>query len=574
MGLSRFRRTGNTDSMDILWPSHVRLFPHYAEVGAQRAKSYTVVGYPRTVQPGWMEPLLGFPHPLTLAIHSAPIATDEVVQSMNRRMIWSRGSTDADQKRGRLARAEQLVALEDAEQARFGLARGETRMLEVGMTLTLWAESDDELERIGRILESLAQGMMLVLRPLQYQQLLGLRRNLPLGEPVDKVREMDSRAWATLFPFSSRDLVHAHGQVFGVNTRSRSFVIVDRFQLSSPHSITVGWSGAGKSFAAKLEALRARYRGLAVSVIDPEGEYRALSRAGAHIWNLGEAETGSRQGTEFPFDPFSVQGELGPDELDRQCDFLLRFLNRLDSGLMEEFGGIVRDGLWRAARLVESGKFSPRGGADRDLVEHWTLLVGEESGRAKERLNLLYERWVRMAGRTPHHQSEPFEVFDVSRMAPGMRGAVYLALTEWIMRRMGRESGRRLVIFDESWHLLTDDSTAPYLEELFRRARKWECAVSLISQDIGDFTRSRAASVCLHNAPLVMLLRQHPDSLAEAQKILHLHDGEMEQVANAGVGEGLLLLHDDHLPFRVVASKREIDLVAAREEGLSVDVHH
>ncbi len=557
--------------MDVLWPSHVQLFPGYAEVGKQRVKSYTVVGYPRTVQPGWMEPLLGFPHPLTLAIHCAPLATEDVVQSMNRRMIWSRGSTESDQKRGRLTRAEQVVAIEDAEQARFGLARGETRMLEVGMTLSLWSENGEDLERSSRILESLAQGMMLVLRPLQYQQQLGLRRNLPLGEPVDKVREMDSRAWATLFPFSSRDLVHAQGQVFGVNTRSRNFVIVDRFALSSPHSITVGWSGAGKSFAAKLEAVRARYRGLAVTVIDPEGEYRTLDRAGAHVWNLGESHEGR---TEFPFNPFSFEGGRGPDELDRQCDFLLRFLTRLDGGLMEEFGGIVRDALWRAARGMEGGKFTPRGGTGHDLVEQWATQVGQESGRAKERLQLVYERWVRMAGSSSHHGMEPFEVFDVSRMAPGMRGAVYLALTEWIMRRMGHEQGRRLVIFDESWHLLTDDSTAPYLEELFRRARKRGCAISLISQDIGDFTRSRAASVCLHNAPLVMLLRQHPDSLAEAQQVLHLHDGELEQVANAGVGEGLLLLHDDHLPFRVVASREEILLASGRGEEASAHVHN
>ncbi len=541
------------DPLDLVWPSHVRLHPHSAEVGEVWARSYTVVGYPREVRPGWFEPMIGFSEPVTLALRSAPVDLGDVVRRMNRRMIWHRGVYEAEKAQGRLSRAERAVALQDAEVMRMDLARGEARMVDVGLTITVWGSSLEELDENAHLLESLAQSMMLVIRPLRYQQELGLRRLLPLGHPGDKPREMDSRAWATLFPLSSRDVIHPHGQVLGVNPSSRSLVIVDRFQMASPHSITIGWSGAGKSFAAKLEAVRARYRRWSVSIVDPEGEYRWLGRLGARVWVVGGRDSDA---AGFPYDPFSVSLGESAEEVERQADFLLRFVERLAPDLMAQHGSVIHDALWHVLGRRQA-RFSP----ERALaVEMAGLLhqVGLASRHARDRLEVVWQRWHLGVGSVdPSGQEEAFEVFDLSRVSEGLKGSVYLALTEWMMRRMGQKKDRRLVVFDEAWHLLTDDKTAPYLEELFRRARKWGTALSLMSQDIGDFTRSRSAEVCLRNAPMVLLLRQHPESVAEVSELMRLHDGESDLIAAAGPGEGLLILADDHVPLRVIASPQE-----------------
>ncbi len=538
------------DPLDAVWPSHLRLYSDCAHLGDLWARCYTVVGYPREVAPGWFEPLIGFAEPLTLALRSAPVDLGEAVKSMSRRMIWHRGTVEADRAQGKIGRADESIALEDAETVRRDIARGDARMLEVGLTITVWGGTQEELELNCHRVESLAQGMMVALRPLRYQQLMGLKRLLPLGEGSDKLREMDSRAWATLFPFSSRDVVHPHGQLMGMNPVSRTLVIVDRFHQASPHSITIGWSGAGKSYMAKLEALRSRYRGMGVTIVDPEGEYRWLEATGATVWTLG-------QGQGFPFDPFSVRVSA-PEEVERQGDFLVRFLHRLAPELMETFGGAVHDSLWRLLS-VRSSRFS-LDGEDILTADRLVAVMAEQERRAADRLRRAADRWALAAG-GPTVQDDRFEVFDLSRLSEGMKGPMYLALTEWVMRRMGRESLRRLVIFDEAWRLLTDHHTAPYLEELFRRARKWGTALSLISQDIGDFTRNRAAEVCLRNAPMVLLLRQHAESVREVAELMRLHDGEVELISAATPGEGLLILDDDHLPLRVIASPTEQKLL-------------
>jgi hypothetical protein len=229
---------------------------------------------------------------------------------------------------------------------------------------------------------------------------------------------------------------------------------------------------------------------------------------------------------------------------------------------MSEFRGLVQDALWRILSRPRR-TFSPtlRPGLD---FEELLGEVGQDNPRARERLFLARSRWTRMMGsELKESLSDDFEVFDLHRLGDGMKGPAYLALTEWLMRRLGRDNRRRLIIFDEAWHLLNDRESAPYLEELFRRARKWNTAVALLSQDIGDFTRNRAAEVCLRNAPMVLLLRQHPESVAEVTQLLRLNEGETAIIESSGMGEGLLILADDHLPLKVIASPREEQLLTA-----------
>lgn len=55
-------------------------------------------------------------------------------------------------------------------------------------------------------------------------------------------------------------------------------VVFDRFngKLPNMNSVILATSGAGKSFAVKLEILRYLLNGIQIMVIDPENEYKSL----------------------------------------------------------------------------------------------------------------------------------------------------------------------------------------------------------------------------------------------------------------------------------------------------------
>ncbi len=562
MGLiDRFWSRKALSTISAVLPDAIRFGSDKWQMHGHWYRSFVVVAYPREVQAGWFEPLLRFPRPLVLTIFSGPVPIDSQLGSMNRSLLWNLGEEEANRRSGRLADPVRHTAIEDAERIRGKVARGETRLIETHLTATLWAESLEALDDASNLLMGLASGMLVVMRLLRYQQDLGLQRMLPVFGPPSHPREMDAHAWATLFPYASQELIHEHGQVWGANAQTHSLVIVDRFQLPSPHSVTVAWSGAGKSFAAKLEILRTRYRGIPVKVLDPEGEYQVLEHIGAHIWKIGDPGN-----PEFPWDPFLIELNDTPEETERQVDFLLRFVERLDPNIKQLTSTLER-ALWRIIRRHQSSTALDTGTTlvfrqQAEIVCDDKILLRELEtidSAMSERIEAVVHRWRVLA---PSGAKSGFacEVFDLSRLTEKMKAAAYLALTEYIARTVA-EVPRQLVVFDEAWHLLNDQNTALYLESLYRRARKWGTALALLTQDIGDFTRNKAAEVCLRNSPIVLLLRQHPESLAEVTQLMRLEVGEVELLNFAQRGQGILIVGDDHVPLNVLAAPHEVRLI-------------
>jgi len=90
---------------------------------------------------------------------------------------------------------------------------------------------------------------------------------------------MNTGAISTSFPFTSADLTQEKGVLYGINMHNNGLVIFDRFSLENANMVVFAKSGAGKSFAVKLEALRSMMTGSEVIIIDPENEYQKLSEA-------------------------------------------------------------------------------------------------------------------------------------------------------------------------------------------------------------------------------------------------------------------------------------------------------
>jgi len=62
---------------------HVRLEYQYARV-------LVIVGYPRSVTPGWLTPLLEFEHPIEISLHIHPLETAAIVKLLGDRRLARR----------------------------------------------------------------------------------------------------------------------------------------------------------------------------------------------------------------------------------------------------------------------------------------------------------------------------------------------------------------------------------------------------------------------------------------------------------------------------------------------------
>jgi conjugal transfer ATP-binding protein TraC len=526
-----------------LWPDAVEVYPDAIRLEDQWVRAFVPHGWPREVRPGWMLPVLQLPFAHTLTVTVEPLLPEDQLARLTRQLVWNLGAREARQAQGRLEGATVAAAVADAARLREDMALGETRMVRVGLALTVRAPTRAQLDQRSRIAESTAAGIMLPLRPARFRQRQTWQTTLPGAWPYEGAREMDTRAAGTVVPLLGDVLQHPGGEVWGVNPATHAPIVLDRFALPAPHSLTLAWSGAGKSFATKLAILRARYHGIPVVVVDPEGEYRGLASEQGVV----------RLGRGTGLNPLAMFAADNADQV-RRADFAARWLEAVQGPLPPGERTAVQQ------QLATQEALNPR---------LWAKLLDQTGGNAFLGTRTALTRWNALMGDSDATiPEEGLTVVDLSAVPADLKTAAYLVAVEHVVATLPK-ARRRWVVFDEAWMLLGNATLAPYLEQLYRRARKWGTALCLVTQDAQDALRSQAAQVCLRNSPTVLLLRPHPEAVGELSRMFRLTPPEAELLAAADRGEGLLLVDRFRLPIRIEAAPLEEALIREAEHRVA-----
>jgi conjugal transfer ATP-binding protein TraC len=247
---------GTRKLADLLAPSAVEIARDHVRLEYQYARVLAVVGYPRTVVPGWLTPLLEFEHPLEVSLHVHPLETSNIVKLLSHKLVQLQSSRLVDMRSGRLADPEREVAFEDAERLRDALQRGEERVFSVSLYVLLRAASLRALDDLTRRVETTLDGMLAHSRVAILEQERGFRACLPTGRDELLVyRNLDTSSLTTTFPFTSSSVSTDSGVLYGVATRSQAPIIIDPFDaaLENANLAVFAMAGAGKSYFVKTK---------------------------------------------------------------------------------------------------------------------------------------------------------------------------------------------------------------------------------------------------------------------------------------------------------------------------------
>src|SRR3989344_66716 len=172
------------------------------------------------------------------------------------------------------------VSQSSVEGLRDKLQQGTERYFRFSVYFTIYAADQKELDQSSATLESILGSKLIVAKPAILQMEQGFNSTLPLGnDELAIATNMNTEPLSTTFPFVSSELTSNDGILYGINRHNNSLILFDRFQMENANSICFAKSGAGKSYAVKLEILRSLMLGTDIIVIDPENEYKHLSDA-------------------------------------------------------------------------------------------------------------------------------------------------------------------------------------------------------------------------------------------------------------------------------------------------------
>jgi type IV secretory pathway VirB4 component len=572
---------GTRSLADLIAPAAVEVARDHLRLEYQYARVLAVIGYPRTVGPGWLSPLIEFEHPIELSLHIHPLETATVVKLLGHKLVQLQSSRLVDVRSGRLADPEREVAFEDAERLRDSLQRGEERVFSVSLYLLLRASSPRTLDDLTRRVESTLDGMLAQSRVAILEQERGFRACLPQGtDELLVYRNLDTSSLVTTFPFTSSTLSMERGVLYGVATRSRTPVIVDPFDssLENANLAVFAVAGAGKSFFVKLMALRNLLAGVDFLIVDPENEYRAVcDAAGGQYIRL--ASSSSHRLNPFDLPPADV-AEDGIDTLAEQVTSLLGLLD-----IMLAEPGKSLDRLERA--VLDDALYTTyqHAGITRDPQTHdrpppvlrdLLAVLGELSTASATSLAARLGRYVSgslgaglFAGQTNVELNKRLVVFNIQQLEDELRPLATHLIASFVWNRVRRERRPRLLVIDEAWSLLRYPEGGAFISGMARRARKYFLGVVTITQDVADFLGSPHGRAVLVNAAMKLLLKQDTTTVEVVADAFQLSHEERQYLLGANKGEGMLFARGVRLGITVEASPAEHRLATTAPRELA-----
>jgi type IV secretory pathway VirB4 component len=578
----RIYRRGVVTVKDIISPAAFEVRPRSLHLGGMFLRTLFIITYPRHIGLGWSSTLINLNKTFDVGMFFYPIKANIILKQLQKKagVLEAGIMAGADKGAPRDPLAE--TALRDVEALRDALTQGVEHFFQFSFYVTIYAASEDELDRFSSEVESIFGSKLIHTKAGYYQAEQGFNSTLPLGNDELLISyNMNTSPIAASFPFISSDLTSDNGILYGINRHNNSLILFDRFSLQNANSVVFATSGAGKSYTIKLEILRSLMMGVDVIVIDPEMEYKHLSDAvGGTYINVSLASDAKVN----PFDlPRAVGEGTKVDDIIRSAIITLKGLLRIMIG----------------TPIGEDGKlgFTPEEDSvlDRALIETYAkkditpdlvsladietpimqdfqdVLEGMEGAEAiVARLKKYTDGTFSglLNSPTTVEMKNQLVVFSVRDLEDELRPVGIYSIVNYIWNVTRSERKKRILVIDEAWWLMTNEDSAKFIFALVKRARKYYLGVTTITQDVNDFLRSPYGQAIVTNSAMQILLKQSPSAVDNVQKTFNLTDGEKYLLLESGVGEGIFFAGQKHAAIKIVASYTEDQLVTTNPEQL------
>ena len=576
--IQRAFEQGITTLRDLISPSSIEIQSDHFRLGTKYGRTIYVYGYPRTLSTGWLSPLINIDEVLDISIYIYPVDTTVVMKNLRKKVTQLEADISLNAEKGRIRNPETDAAIQDAEELRDQLQLGYEKFFRFGLYVTLWADSLDELNYVQHKIETMFGQLMIFSKVATSQQEQGMNTTMPMATDQLQIRRnMNTSAISTSFPFTSADLTQERGILYGVNMHNQGLVIFDRFTLENANLVVFAKSGAGKSFAVKLEAIRSMMMGTEIVIIDPENEYQKLSDA------VGGSYVRLSLNSDVRINPFDLPRVIDSEDA---SDALRANLVTLHGLFRLMLGGTQ---IGPNGQPISSLSANEEADLDQALIDTYAR-AGITSDPLTHQstpptIINLYDTLAHMGGSGPQlaqrlrkyatgtfagifsQQSNidinnQMVVFNIRDLEDELRPVAMYIVLNHIWNIVRAKQKRRILIVDEAWQLMKYDDSANFLFSLAKRARKYYLGLTTITQDVEDFMSNKMGRAIVMNSSMQLLLKQSAAAVDVLSDVFKLTEEERKRLSSFPIGHGLFFAGQNHVHIQIVASDTETSLIS------------
>jgi conjugal transfer ATP-binding protein TraC len=567
---------GEQDQTDFISYSGLEENSSYLQMGDKFVRTLFISGYPYVASTGWLNMLINFNHNIDISYHIEHVDSLLALPKLNRKITELESTKRSMIKAGKVIGSEITDPLDSAIELRDKIQRGQEKLFQIAIYMTINADSLSDLNKVTTLLETVMSTRLFYIKTATFQQLEGLQSTLPRAEnQLSQRRNLDSSSAALTFPFVSSELVQESGILYGINKSNNSLVIIDKFSLHNANSIIFAQSGSGKSYTAKVEILRHLMQGTKVIVIDPEREYKQLAASvnGTYI----KLSAKSKEKIN-PFD-FSTHSYTGESDLAEHIQDLTEIVSLLVEGMTAEEKAIVDKAIIQTYkehgyslnntyqpiknRTVHTRGRKPKQKETPILKD---LYIALRDMKQKDLCNRL-EKFVKGSLATVFDSQTNISlenrliVFDIKDLPESLRQIMMLVVANFVKHQVKSFPQKRMLVIDEGWMLLEHPESARFVSGLVRRARKYYLGVTIISQQANDFLSQEYGRAIASQSSLRILMRQDTTTIRKVADEFKLSEYEQHFLLTCDRGEALIIADQNHVAVKVVASEKEHPLL-------------
>lgn len=432
------------------------------------------------------------------------------------------------------------------------------------MTLVIvhFADTKEQLDSDTKFIEGIGRRLLLDVKKLAQQQEHGLNAALPLAlNPLSLKRVLTTENASVFMPFVNQELSDRKGGMYyGNNAVSHNLIMLNRRNAKNGNGFIFGTPGSGKSMSAKQEMMTVLLSSEdTVVVIDPEGEYYPMAEM------LGGEVIRIAAGADVHINPFDIDMDADSDDdpMAIKSDFIVSLCETAVAG---QYGlaPAQRSIIDRAVRKVYEpflASYDPEKGTyDKSklpTLKDFYYFLRQQSGfdamQLADGLEIYADGSLNLfAHRTNVEYQKRFVVFDIKDVGATMKSMALLVVLDNIWNRIvaGRKESRYTWFFiDEIYLLFKTQSSAEFLKNLYKRARKYYGLPTGITQNVSDLLEDDTARTMISNCEYIQMLNQAPLDRVQLAELLNISETQLGFVTNANPGEGLIYNGRVIVPF-------------------------
>ena len=588
------------------------------KVGDKFVRNYVMQGYPSVSYVGWLDKMFSYNGDFDTMIYVDPSDDRRAAEELTEQITKIMAQRESEVNKGRISNISRYNAqIAQLEQERSNIELNRESLYQVGIFGNLVADSLEELNKKAEMLESSMKGQRVHLMPTALRMVDGYKSTLPsmFMQYEDKLRNFNTGAVVSCFPFYNAEICHIGGTLIGINTSTNTPMFInfyDKHAVVNTNISVFGRAGSGKTFLVSLLTMRSALQGIHSAIIDPEGEYKQIALA------MGGINIDIRPGSRSFINMFDVEEERETDDDGHLTGRTFVDLTSKIADLLDLISVMCKGEITQEQRSLVSGVIQllyDRFGITEDPSSLYvnTELYNEKTGEltssgTKKKMptfsdfHELLEREIEITPKFAVLRSlanqlkmfkkgGPYDLFDcqstvdtsmfskvpvinfnVSQLEEGILRPIgmYVAMSyiwEKIIKK-NFETRKRLIV-DEAWMLLNQsfaghEYTSAFLEKCARRIRKRNAGLLVASQNFIEFSSCNEGKSVLSNTAVRIFLKQSETDLGAVQEEFNLSMGEVNYLSTANIGEFLIKTDTESSIGLAVSSPYERNLLTKK----------